>query len=93
MKRKGVSETFGWNPLNLEIPIIILFFRRFATRCSGCNIVLQKQDLVRRARNLVFHVDCFRCNICQKKLDTGEQVSFLSTKFTSSYRLAFCSKY
>uniref|UniRef100_A0AC34QII8 LIM zinc-binding domain-containing protein n=1 Tax=Panagrolaimus sp. JU765 TaxID=591449 RepID=A0AC34QII8_9BILA len=50
------------------------FTRRFATRCSGCNIVLQKHDLVRRARNLVFHVDCFRCNVCQKKLDTGEQL-------------------
>jgi hypothetical protein len=53
------------------------FTRRFGTRCSGCNLVLEKEDLVRRARDLVFHVRCFQCAICQKTLDTGEQLYVL----------------
>uniref|UniRef100_A0A7E4V4I4 LIM/homeobox protein Lhx1 n=1 Tax=Panagrellus redivivus TaxID=6233 RepID=A0A7E4V4I4_PANRE len=50
------------------------FTRRFGTRCAGCNAVLERQDLVRRARDLVFHVRCFQCAICSKTLDTGEQL-------------------
>lgn len=38
-------------------------------------MILEKEDLVRRARDLVFHINCFKCSICQKTLDTGEQVS------------------
>ncbi|XP_065892256.1 LIM/homeobox protein Lhx5-like [Dysidea avara] len=50
------------------------FFRRFGTKCSGCNIGMCPEDLVRKAINKVFHVHCFVCSVCRRQLDTGEQL-------------------
>ena len=53
-------------------------FRRFGTKCAGCDRLVDKNDLVRRARDKVFHVDCFCCTMCQKRLDTGEELYILN---------------
>ncbi|PAV56571.1 hypothetical protein WR25_16551 isoform A [Diploscapter pachys] len=53
------------------------FTRRFGDRCAGCEGPLAKEDLVRRARDKVFHVHCFQCSVCQRRLDTGEQLYIL----------------
>lgn len=53
-------------------------FRRFGTKCAGCDRLVDKNDLVRRARDKVFHVDCFCCTVCQKRLDTGEELYILN---------------
>ncbi|CAJ0565725.1 unnamed protein product, partial [Mesorhabditis spiculigera] len=50
------------------------FARRYGTRCAGCDGNLEKDDMVRRAREKVFHVECFQCVMCHRKLDTGEQL-------------------
>ncbi|CAB3408141.1 unnamed protein product [Caenorhabditis bovis] len=53
------------------------FTRRYGQRCAGCDGNLEKEDLVRRARDKVFHVRCFQCSVCQKMLDTGDQLYIL----------------
>ncbi|KAK3599099.1 hypothetical protein CHS0354_024436 [Potamilus streckersoni] len=53
------------------------FFRRFGTKCAGCSQGISPNDLVRRARNKVFHLKCFTCLICQKQLSTGEELYIL----------------
>lgn len=61
--------------LPLKLPLKLPHYsRRYGTRCAGCDRLVGKEDLVRRARDKVFHIDCFRCGICHKLLDTGEQL-------------------
>lgn len=47
---------------------------RFGTKCAGCYQGISPSDLVRRARNKVFHLNCFTCMICNKQLSTGEEL-------------------
>ncbi|XP_076348009.1 LIM/homeobox protein Lhx1-like [Tachypleus tridentatus] len=56
------------------------FFRRFGTKCAGCCQGISPTDLVRRARNKVFHLKCFVCTVCRKQLSTGEQLYILDEK-------------
>lgn len=50
------------------------FIRRFGPKCSGCNQGISPTDLVRRAKDRVFHLNCFTCCICRKAISTGEQL-------------------
>ncbi|KAF8796104.1 LIM/homeobox protein Lhx1 like protein [Argiope bruennichi] len=50
---------------------------RFGTKCSGCSQGISPTDLVRRARNKVFHLKCFTCLVCRKQLSTGEELYVL----------------
>ncbi|XP_071849234.1 LIM/homeobox protein Lhx1-like [Apostichopus japonicus] len=50
------------------------FFRRYGTKCAGCSQGILPSDLVRRARNKVFHLNCFTCMVCRKQLSTGEEL-------------------
>ncbi|KAK7087227.1 LIM/homeobox protein Lhx1-like isoform X2 [Littorina saxatilis] len=53
------------------------FFRRYGTKCAGCTQGISPNDLVRRARNKVFHLKCFTCLVCHKQLSTGEELYIL----------------
>lgn len=48
------------------------YHSRFGPRCAGCNEPLQPSDWVRKARNLNYHLDCFCCYLCKRKLSTGD---------------------
>ena len=52
----------------------VLCCRRFGTKCGGCSLGISPNDLVRRARNKVFHLKCFTCVMCRKQLSTGEEL-------------------
>ncbi|CAH1801750.1 unnamed protein product [Owenia fusiformis] len=53
------------------------FFRRYGTKCSGCSSGISPNDLVRRARNRVYHLKCFTCMVCRKQISTGEELYVL----------------
>jgi hypothetical protein len=48
--------------------------RRFGPKCSGCQLRISPTDLVRKARDRVFHINCFICCMCYKQITTGEQL-------------------
>jgi len=47
--------------------------RLFGTKCSRCGLGFSTNDLVMRARSLVYHVDCFRCVACERALIPGDE--------------------
>ncbi|KDR09240.1 LIM/homeobox protein Lhx1, partial [Zootermopsis nevadensis] len=53
------------------------FFRRYGTKCGGCSQGISPSDLVRKAREKVFHLNCFTCMVCRKQLSTGEELYVL----------------
>eukprot|EP00096_Caligus_rogercresseyi_P003345 TRINITY_DN1622_c0_g1_i2.p1 TRINITY_DN1622_c0_g1~~TRINITY_DN1622_c0_g1_i2.p1 ORF type:complete len:317 (-),score=106.36 TRINITY_DN1622_c0_g1_i2:285-1235(-) len=53
------------------------FYRRYGPRCSGCGEMISPTDMVRKARNRVFHLNCFTCGVCRKQLLTGEKLYVL----------------
>ena len=59
---------------------IVLWYRNFGTKCSGCNQGLCPEDLVRHAMNKVYHVPCFLCSMCRKQMMTGEQVYLVQVR-------------
>lgn len=56
---------------------LFFFHRRYGTKCTGCGQGIAPSDLVRKPRDKVFHLNCFTCCICRKKLSTGEQLYVL----------------
>ncbi|KOX73604.1 LIM/homeobox protein Lhx1 [Melipona quadrifasciata] len=50
---------------------------RYGTKCSGCLQGISPQDLVRKARDKVFHLNCFTCLVCRKQMSTGEELYVL----------------
>uniref|UniRef100_A0A1B0AM15 Homeobox domain-containing protein n=1 Tax=Glossina palpalis gambiensis TaxID=67801 RepID=A0A1B0AM15_9MUSC len=63
---------------NFEGPISIINCSFFGTRrCSRCLASIGSTELVMRARNLVFHVTCFCCVVCQTPLTKGDQYGII----------------
>ena len=48
-------------------------FSQFGAKCSGCEKGVAPTEVIRRANDHVYHFDCFKCLICSKLLETGEE--------------------
>ena len=62
--------------------IVIYFFqnRKFGPKCGSCGTHIPPSDIVRRAQDNVYHLDCFACIICGRKLDTGDEFYLMEDK-------------
>lgn len=49
------------------------FYRRFATKCAGCEQGVAPSQIIRRAQQNVYHLECFQCLLCGRQLDTGDE--------------------
>ncbi|KAI2808251.1 Insulin protein enhancer protein isl-1 [Blomia tropicalis] len=49
------------------------YLRLFGAKCAKCSLGFNKTDLVMRARNKIYHVDCFRCVVCTRQLTRGDE--------------------
>ena len=53
--------------------IILILFRIYnVNKCARCHLEIQASDLVMKARQFLFHVDCFRCDTCHTILKKGD---------------------
>jgi LIM domain len=58
-----LDVTRGWSVL----------YRLFGVKCSRCGLDFDRNQLVMRARDRVYHVECFRCVVCQLLLVPGSE--------------------
>lgn len=48
-------------------------FRRYGTKCAGCEKGIPPTEVVRRAQDNVYHLECFACLMCSRQLNTGDE--------------------
>lgn len=54
-------------------PFLDGLYRRFSVqRCARCHLGISASEMVMRARDLVYHLNCFTCTTCNKMLTTGD---------------------
>ncbi|XP_005995697.1 insulin gene enhancer protein isl-2a isoform X2 [Latimeria chalumnae] len=51
------------------------YIRLFGIKCAKCNSGFSSSDLVMRARDNVYHIECFRCSVCSRQLLPGDEFS------------------
>ncbi|XP_032904793.1 sulfhydryl oxidase 2-like isoform X4 [Amblyraja radiata] len=49
------------------------FFKRFGTKCAACQQGIPPTQVVRRAQDFVYHLQCFACIVCKRQLATGDE--------------------
>ncbi len=47
--------------------------RKFGTKCASCGNGIPPSEVVRRASDYVYHLQCFACLICHRQLNTGDE--------------------
>ena len=57
-----------------------LHHRKFGTRCAGCAQPIPPTQVVRRAQENVYHLQCFACFICSRQLSTGDEFYLMDDK-------------
>ncbi|XP_030046220.1 insulin gene enhancer protein ISL-2 isoform X2 [Microcaecilia unicolor] len=51
------------------------YIRLFGIKCAKCKMAFSSSDLVMRARENVYHIECFRCSVCTRQLLPGDEFS------------------
>ncbi|VDI71029.1 insulin gene enhancer protein ISL-1-like isoform X2 [Mytilus galloprovincialis] len=49
------------------------YARLFGAKCSKCQMTFTRNDFVMRARDNMYHIDCFRCVACSRQLIPGDE--------------------
>ncbi|KAL1462683.1 hypothetical protein WDU94_014500, partial [Cyamophila willieti] len=49
------------------------YVRLFGTKCEKCSLNFKREDFVMRAKNKIYHVQCFCCVVCGKQLVPGDE--------------------
>ena len=79
--------------LKCEIFIVLIkysqYFFRFtrlsSIKCDRCGVNLQRNDLIMKCKSRIYHMDCFSCSVCHKKLLPGDE-------FQLKNELLYCKK-
>lgn len=49
------------------------YVRLFGAKCDKCGSIFSKNDYVMRAKNKIYHIECFRCCACARPLVPGDE--------------------
>ena len=70
----------NWDCKKISVRKSIVDCRKFGPKCGSCGTHIPPSDIVRRAQDNVYHLDCFACIICGRKLDTGDEFYLMEDK-------------
>ncbi|KAG5675860.1 hypothetical protein PVAND_005728 [Polypedilum vanderplanki] len=56
------------------------FFKRYGTKCASCDLGIPPTQVVRRAQDNVYHLQCFSCALCSRQLNTGDEFYLMEDK-------------
>ena len=45
----------------------------YGAKCDKCSLGFSRSDFVMRAKNKIYHIECFRCTACQRQLVPGDE--------------------
>lgn len=51
----------------------LIHCRLFGAKCAKCSESFDKNDFVMRARNKIYHTECFCCEACTRQLVSGDE--------------------
>ncbi|CAF0947776.1 unnamed protein product [Adineta ricciae] len=49
------------------------YFNKFGNKCASCGYSVLPTEIIRRANDFVYHLQCFSCLICHRQLKTGDE--------------------
>lgn len=55
-------------------------YRRYGTKCAGCDLGIPPTQVVRKTQDYVYHLQCFACTICSRQLNTGDEFYLMEDK-------------
>lgn len=61
-----------WGTQNNPRCVCVCVCRLFGTKCDKCGDSFHKNDYVMRAKTKIYHVHCFKCSVCSRKLLIGK---------------------
>jgi len=63
------------------------YLRLFGTsgNCAACCKVIPAFEMVMRAKNNVYHLDCFSCSSCQQRFCVGDRFYLMDNKILCEY--------
>jgi len=59
---------------------LLFISRRYGTKCAGCDQGIPPTQIVRRAQDYVYHLECFACSMCSRQLNTGDEFYLMDDK-------------
>ena len=74
------TALYRYKVLLESIIYIFSLCRKFGPKCGACNGPIPPSEVVRRAQDNIYHLECFACIICGRKLDTGDEFYLMEDK-------------
>lgn len=54
------------------------YAKQFGGECAKCLQYFELDDMVRRVREKMYHLECFMCEVCDRQLNTGDEFVYRS---------------